>query len=273
MRNALYPRRFGDTCPYCGSENVGNDNDIRPTAEECSVECICDDCSRSHRLNYSVTSVTLENNDGVTYIDFHYPVADLQDQGVDESGKSATIPVSIYAAPDGIMLMAAGYGDGTSTPGYGAPIIIENYNGQLRVVVWDDINDDDTSQIIELGEARYSQDQSLHDLPFRAMQFTPNGVQIEAHQFRTLDEAAAFASERLTSIPEHYAVVSDTNGTSLSTRPRCRVADFLSYGTDCCSCSGISVRAARLSGVTIQWQSRELIARLQVSERLTKRIR
>lgn len=211
MQNALYPKRFDDVCPYCGSTNILNPLNFAGTTEEISVQRHCDDCGRSHRLNYQVTSVTLENSDGMADTDFYYPVAELQEQGVDDPGQTPTIPVGIIAGPDGIMLMAAGYGDRASTPGYGAPVIIEQYEGKLRVVVWDDINDDDASQIIELGGARYSEEDVDRDYPFRATRCTPDGVQIEEHQFQTLDEAKAFAADKLTNIPAHYALVRDIN--------------------------------------------------------------
>jgi transcription elongation factor Elf1 len=209
MQNALYPKRFGDNCPYCGSDHVENVNDIRPTAEGCSVECLCNNCGRSHHLNYSVASVMLENDQGIADTDFHYPVAELQDQGVDDPSTTPTIPVGVVATSQGIMFMAAGYGDGASAPGYGAPVIIENYKGTLRIIVWSDINEDDVSDIIDLGSARHSECAAEPEYPFRASRHTSDGVQIEEHQFDTLAEANAFAVNHLTDIPGHYALVRD----------------------------------------------------------------
>ena len=48
-----------------------------------------------------------------------------------------------------------GYGDKVSDEG-GCPLIVEFYNGELRVVVWGDINQEDYTYIVGLNGAKES---------------------------------------------------------------------------------------------------------------------
>lgn len=52
-----------------------------------------------------------------------------------------------------ICLTFDGYGDCGTEDGYGCPLMIEYYDKELRVVVWDDINQEDP-RIISLNGAR-----------------------------------------------------------------------------------------------------------------------
>jgi hypothetical protein len=54
-----------------------------------------------------------------------------------------------------IWISATGYGDAGSVPGYGEIIAIEQYHGSLRVIVWNDINEEEPT-IIPLGNAKES---------------------------------------------------------------------------------------------------------------------
>ena len=47
-----------------------------------------------------------------------------------------------------------GYGDCCSADGQGTPVVIERYEGQLRVVIWADINQEDATHVIVLENAR-----------------------------------------------------------------------------------------------------------------------
>ena len=49
-----------------------------------------------------------------------------------------------------------GYGDKTSADGHGYPVIMEYYNGKLRLLVWADINKEDPTHVIDLEGARES---------------------------------------------------------------------------------------------------------------------
>jgi hypothetical protein len=48
----------------------------------------------------------------------------------------------IEAGDDGLAVFIDGYGECTSPDGNGAIIILEKYQGRLRVLVWDDIREE-----------------------------------------------------------------------------------------------------------------------------------
>ena len=49
-----------------------------------------------------------------------------------------------------------GYGDCVSAEGHGAPILLDFYEGNVRVIVWAEINQGDPTDIIDLRRARES---------------------------------------------------------------------------------------------------------------------
>jgi hypothetical protein len=53
---------------------------------------------------------------------------------------------TLYIKPEG-------YGDSCSMDENGCPILIERWNGELRVVVWADVNQEDPTHIISLEPA------------------------------------------------------------------------------------------------------------------------
>jgi len=61
-----------------------------------------------------------------------------------------------------LYLYPEGYGDASTEDGEGCPVMIERWNGELRVVVWSDINKEDPTHIISLEGAR----ESLRDHAF-----------------------------------------------------------------------------------------------------------
>jgi hypothetical protein len=63
---------------------------------------------------------------------------------------------SISLNPHGLGLRFDGYGDCTSADGYGEPVFIEHHDGNLRVLVWDDINQEDPTLIAGISGARES---------------------------------------------------------------------------------------------------------------------
>ena len=69
----------------------------------------------------------------------------LHDCGIDEL-KQMTIKVT----GNMILIRPEGYGDFCSTDGNGWPISIEWYEGNPRVIVWDNINEEDLTHIITL---------------------------------------------------------------------------------------------------------------------------
>ena len=60
----------------------------------------------------------------------------------------------ITADPSGIYIRPAGYGDFCSADGEGCPVMLEYYNGEMRVAVWPNINEEDRVDIISLEGAK-----------------------------------------------------------------------------------------------------------------------
>ena len=69
--------------------------------------------------------------------------------------------VTIEKGNIGLLIKVRGYGDHDSQDGHGCPIILERLNGRLRLVVYNDINDEEP-QIIDLEGARESERLSDH---------------------------------------------------------------------------------------------------------------
>lgn len=64
-----------------------------------------------------------------------------------------SLPVRVVASDFTLSICPQGYGDFTSENGEGCPLFVELYQGRLRVIVFPDINHED-SQIIDLRGAR-----------------------------------------------------------------------------------------------------------------------
>lgn len=78
----------------------------------------------------------------------------LREQLDDKNGKIPPIPVQVEINGDrSILIKAKGYGDYYSSDGNGCPILIEQVNGKLRVIIWTDINEQDPTHIIDLSGA------------------------------------------------------------------------------------------------------------------------
>lgn len=81
----------------------------------------------------------------------------LREQMDDQDGKIKPLPIRVEVnGNENILIRAKGYGDFCSADGEGYPILIEQGNGVLRVVIWGDINQEDPTHIIELGDAKES---------------------------------------------------------------------------------------------------------------------
>jgi hypothetical protein len=61
--------------------------------------------------------------------------------------------VDIKVGHGGISITPKGYGDYCSEEGHGAPVLVEVIGGKPRVVIWDDINKEDSSHVIPLDGA------------------------------------------------------------------------------------------------------------------------
>lgn len=64
-----------------------------------------------------------------------------------------SLPVKVELRPNGIYICPKGYGDAASKAGYGTPVMIEYWNGELRVVLWSDINKEDPTHVISMEYA------------------------------------------------------------------------------------------------------------------------
>jgi hypothetical protein len=62
--------------------------------------------------------------------------------------------VNVKITDMGITVDVEGYGDASSKDGYGSPILIEICEGELRVVLWNDINKHDPGHVISLEGAK-----------------------------------------------------------------------------------------------------------------------
>lgn len=67
------------------------------------------------------------------------------------------IDINVALTPSNdLEIRPLGYGDCTSKDNCGCPIVLEIWEGQLRLVVWADINSEDPTHIIDLENARES---------------------------------------------------------------------------------------------------------------------
>ncbi len=80
----------------------------------------------------------------------------LRDAHPDHDGM---VPIRLAVSPNGVLLYSERYGDRTSVAGHGTPVFIELYKGELRVIVWADINREDPTHIVSLAGAREDQRQ------------------------------------------------------------------------------------------------------------------
>ena len=62
--------------------------------------------------------------------------------------------IHIESTVQGILIRPEGYGEKTAEKGQGSPILIEQYKGNLRVMIWGDINKEEPTHIIELDKAK-----------------------------------------------------------------------------------------------------------------------
>jgi len=74
---------------------------------------------------------------------------------IDQSGEhSDSVQVNVECSTHGTLLVSPkGFGDCCSLDGHGTPIGIEVWEGELRVIIWADINQEDPTHIIPLTGA------------------------------------------------------------------------------------------------------------------------
>lgn len=71
--------------------------------------------------------------------------------GLGSSVEKLPFKISVYNGY--ILISPKGYGEKGSEDGKGDPIMVEYYKGEVRVIVWDDINKEDP-KIISMEKAR-----------------------------------------------------------------------------------------------------------------------
>ena len=64
------------------------------------------------------------------------------------------LPVTVRETAGSLEIMPYGYGTKTEAAGHGTPILLELYEGQLRLYAWTDINQDDATHRIDFAKAR-----------------------------------------------------------------------------------------------------------------------
>lgn len=74
----------------------------------------------------------------------------------DQTDTKRTLPVEVAVEGNGmgIVIRPEGYGCFGCVDGTVGPIYLEFYEGRMRLLVWDDINQEDPSHVIDLEEAR-----------------------------------------------------------------------------------------------------------------------
>ena len=70
-----------------------------------------------------------------------------------DSATTGTQPVVVEITETAICLRLTVYGDHGSADCHGVPVMLERWQGRLRLIVWPDINQQEP-QIIDLEEAR-----------------------------------------------------------------------------------------------------------------------
>jgi len=74
----------------------------------------------------------------------------------DQAGGDGKIRITTNIMKHGVLIYAEGYGDKTSEPPHGSPVVLELYEGKLRLIVWADINQEDPTHTIDLSGAMES---------------------------------------------------------------------------------------------------------------------
>lgn len=72
-----------------------------------------------------------------------------------DGASETTVRTRILHSPnEGILIRPEGYGDKFSSDVDGWPVMIELYEGDIRVMIWGDIRQEDCTEIISLEDAR-----------------------------------------------------------------------------------------------------------------------
>ena len=72
----------------------------------------------------------------------------------DEKHDSLQLRAQMSGADNMLLIGVDGYGEMTAYDGHGFPILVEFHQGELQVMVWGDINNEDPTHVISLEGAR-----------------------------------------------------------------------------------------------------------------------
>lgn len=85
----------------------------------------------------------------------------LEDQASDEH---KDLEITVKSINGYILIQPKGYGDACSDDGKGWPIMVEKFDGRVRVVVWSDIMEEDATHTIDLEDAREDNPERIKEL-------------------------------------------------------------------------------------------------------------
>ncbi len=72
----------------------------------------------------------------------------------DPNGSTSSIAGKITITPMGVFLSFDYHGEKTAAEGHGQPVMVEFHEGQVKVRVWSDINQEDATHVVSLDKAR-----------------------------------------------------------------------------------------------------------------------
>jgi hypothetical protein len=85
---------------------------------------------------------------------------ELTDQ-CDQPNDKPTLPIKIVGNGGQILIGFQGYGEHGADVEHATPVLIEVWDGKLRVIIWSDVNQEDPTHTIELEAARENNRQNL----------------------------------------------------------------------------------------------------------------
>lgn len=208
IMNPMYPQQLSG-CPYCGLDDSYTEMLKFNPKDGVIVRSVCRACKQDYHLTLLPVAVSLATRDTANSQTYCLG-RPLQDNATGKIPADAPL-VGIELDGAHFCVRVSGYGEREANDGYGSPVFLELYDGKLRAIVRDDINDGD-NKVLELDRARYTaRDQAKEYFPYRVEFTTPGGQLIEARD--CLTKEAAVREARTTLLPYgHRAAVYHTVG-------------------------------------------------------------
>ncbi len=130
-------------------------NDIINYLEMARLACamvpdeVCEEMDMSdeefQRLRESLTTFLDSDKAGVPF--------EIEDV-LDDNNEHSNLKGGLCVTNRGVHFTFEGYGDYISEPGHGVPLMVEYCEGSPRVVAWNDINQEDHTDIVYLDGAK-----------------------------------------------------------------------------------------------------------------------